>query len=367
MRGWKFVVAQIDGTPIGELTAATQRKVIWPLGDAASVSFNIDGLHPQALMPVELVTDLLAYDPTGVLRYRGRMGSSGDTVDPVQGHQSQMAAVDYRGMLDRRGQTLGPQVFTDTDQALIAGELVELAQAQDGGALGVTIGGGATTGVPRTITFTDGASVAADINQMAAMGDGFDWEVDALQRLNIFYPQRGGDTNFVLDYGGSVVRFQRTYDTTAFANALRFSGGGSIDPVTVESTSLGSTPIPVPGSPGRIELSLSDSTITDETLLALRAQYGLVVSDLTPTGYQMVLKSGVWTPADLWLGDTAQLVLRSGRINEMSRQRVTQVEVDPGDDGGEVVTITTGIIPSDEGRDIQAALQRLTLLELTDS
>ena len=359
---WKLVVAQTDGTPIGEITVATQRKYIWPLDDVANISFTLDGQHPQAKLPVELVTDCLVYDEQGVLRFRGRTGQSQDQV-ATTGEQAQMTAADYRGMLGRR---IGPLAaeFVLTEQAAIAWNLIQGTQGADGGDLGIAQGAGSNTGVERTIQFTDGTMVAAEINQMAALGDGFEWEIDASLLFNVYYPQRGNDTDVVLDYPGHVLSFQRTLDPTQYANAVRFSGVGDLPVVTVESPALPSSPVPLPGTPGRFDIAVSDTTITDSTTLALRAAYALSQDDLLPVGYQMVLKDGWWSPEQLWIGDTCQLELHSGRINESSRQRVTQVEVDPNDDGGNTVTITTGVIPSDEGTDIQALLERLTLLEL---
>ena len=257
--------------------------------------------------------------------------------------------------------------------AAIAWNLISSVQAFDGGDLGITSGAGYPTGIDRTIAFTDGAYVADSISQIAALGDGFEWEIDQLKRLNVYYPQQGRDSSVVLEYdssqkagGGSVVSFTRIYDTTKFGNAVRFAGDSTTTtPVIAESPELGTLPTPPGGSPGRMDLSLSDTTITDDTTLGLRAAYELSEDDQPPVGYQMVLRPGWWSPDQLWKGDTVQLVLRSGRINEMSRQRVSQIEVDPGDDGGEVVTITTGPIPPAEGSDSANQLRRLTRLELS--
>lgn len=371
---WHLVVAATDGTPIGELTAATQRKIVWPLNDVANVAFTIDGQHPQAQLPQELVTDLIVYDDGGTKRLRGRMGASSDNVAP-SGEPAQLTATDYRSILGRRIDYVGP-TFTLVDQARIAWELIEAAQALDGGYLGITPGVGWNgsafdTGVSRTITnLAAGAYVADEINMLAALDAGFEWEIDANLKFNVWSPQRGSNQSgaAILEYGGTVVSFQRTYDPTKFANAVRFSGDGAAGVSSVEATNLpgpGSNPaVPAVGTPGRIDIAVSDSTIIDPSLVALRAQYELSQDENTPSGYQMILRSGWWSPEVCWIGDTVQLVLKSGRINEISQQRITQVEVDPGDDGGEVVTITTGPIPTDGGTDIDDQIRRLTLLEL---
>lgn len=363
-----MVVAEPDGTQLGALTIATARKIVWPNNDIPTASFTINGLDDQAALCTELATDLLVYKDSE-LWFRGRMGASADQVSPA-GHTSNMNANGYRAILGRR--VVQPTVFTftDIDQGSIAWELIAAAQAMDGGYLGITPGS-IDTGVGRTISFTTGTWVSDAIGQIASLAEGFEWEIDPLLRLNIYSPRRGADTDIVLDYrqtgGGSVASFQRTYDPTVFGNALTYTGATTISPVTVESDELPHSAMPLPGTPGRFELVTSDTTISDSELLGLRANYELSQDDKVPCGYQMVLKSGWWTPEALWNGDTCRLELHSGRINESSRQRVTQVEVDPGDDGGEVVTITTGPIPSDQGTDVEALIRRLTLLELSQS
>lgn len=373
MTVWKLVVVEPagpdrfgvnHGIPLGELTTASQVKIIWPLNDVANVSFTMDGLSPETALIEELVNDIVVYADTTPV-FRGRMVSSQDTVGPL-GHQIQMSAVDYRGVLGARLAPFGAS-FVAQDQSDAAWLTIAFAQVFDAGELGITRGAGnGGTGVFRTISFTDGSMVADVINQLGALDAGFDWEVDPLLRFNLYYPQQGNPaSDVVLDYPGHVLNFTRTFDTTKFANAIYFTGASTISPVSVEGPELVGSPNPLAGTPGRVDAAFSDSTITDSTVLDLRADFQLSESDQPPVGYQMVLKSGWWTPDMLWKGDTCRLVLKSGtRINEDSMQRVTQVEVDPGDDGGETVTITTGVIPTDEGIDIQAALQRLTILEL---
>lgn len=351
--GWRYVITATDGTPIGELTAAKSKQVSWFLNSAATASFTIDGRHPEALLPQELATDLIVYDNEGVKRFRGRMGTSGDVI-AAPGHVTTFSAVDYRGVLDRRLLFVSPAVlleFIAADQGDIINRLLQFTTPE----IPHTV---PETGTIQTITFAVGAKVSDSINQMANTATGFDWEVDANLSLNLFSPQRGSVRVAVLEYGGSVLSVGRTLDTTQFANFLRFSGDPSLIPNALGPA--GDTSVI-----GVWDLQITDTTILDQATLDAKALYEIeTLSVLTPS-YQLVLKDGWWDPSQLWLGDTAQVVVKSGRVNEVSQQRVSKVQVQSADDGGEVVTITTGPVPpTDVQRQLDLA-NSLARLELT--
>lgn len=350
---WHFVLCQTDGTPLGELTAAKSKSVTWPLDDAASASFTMDGQHPQASLISELATDLIVYDEQGVKRFRGRMGTSGDTI-AAAGHQSTFSAVDYRGLLARRI-IISALPYGLTDQAQIAWNEILKTINLDG--LGITQGSGSTTGVSRVITFTVGQKISDAIDQLAKLNAGFEWEIDAKLAFNVYYPQRGASTSAVLEYGGTVQGVKRTLDSSTFANVVRFSADASVGSTLLEEPVLTPT--------GAFAVQVSDTTINDGTTLGLRANFEIARDSVLTPSYQLTLRDGWWTPAILWLGDTAQVVVKSGRINEISSQRVSQVQVQPGDNGGDIVTITTGPVPTDAGKDLQAALDRIYVVELS--
>lgn len=354
---WHFVLVNTDGSAIGELTAAKSRKVIWPLSDAASASFTIDGQHPQALLISELETDLIVYDDAGTKRFRGRLGTSGDQV-AASGHQASFSAVDYRGFMGRRILWPGSTTtFTAVDQALIPWVLISDSQGLPGGNLGITEGVGNPTGVIRTFTFAVGSKLSDLFSQVANVTNGFDYEIDPNLALNVFYPQRGSATQSVLEYGGTVLSFARTLDTSKFANAVRYSGESSLTPVTAVASSFSAA--------GRWESQVGDTSVLDQPTLTLKANQELATDEVPQPSYSMVLRDGWWSPEVLWLGDSAPIVLKSGRMNVISTQRLTQVDLDLGDDGGKTVTLTTGPIFEGDDLALKNALNRLDNLERT--
>lgn len=357
MADWRFgLVNSDDDSAIGALGAATSKKVTWVLDDSASASFNMDGTHPQAALIEEITTDLVVYDPGGVKRFRGRMGASTDDVSTA-GHACTFSAVDYRGFLNS-ARILWPgntDLFTSVDQALIAWTLIADSQALPGGDLGITRGLGQTTGVLRDRTYDEGSQLGDLLTQLGDVDDGYDWEIDANLAFNIFYPQRGNSGGGqYLDYGGRVLSFKRAIDPSTFGNAIRESGDDSLTPVTA----VGSF-----GAAGRWERQIGDTSILDQPTLTERATADLATSETINPSYTVVLKPGWWSPDVLWLGDTVTFLAKSGRLNINAEYRITQVEVDVGDDGGETVTLTIGPVIFDEAQELASALQRLGSLE----
>lgn len=359
IKGWAFVLVQADapGTQLGELSAAKAKQVTWPLNDVASASFTIDGTHPQAALIAETATDLIIYDPAGKKRFRGRMGSSSDAI-AANGHVVTFSAVDYRGLLARRLlRDSATMSFTSEDQGQIAAKLIYDSEHQTGATPLITPGTGLTTGVTRTIAFTALSKIADLINgQLASVTGGFDWEIDGDLNFNVYYPERGSTTAVVLEYGSSVLGVPtRSIDTSNFANVVVETGDTTTTPVKVTAGSFGAA--------GTWETSVGDTSIQDQPTLTLRAGFQLAASEVLTPSYSLVLRPGWWTPAQLWLGDTALVVVKSGRVNDIGLQRISQVQVAIGDDGGDVVTLTTGPVALDQAAQLAQALNRIGKLE----
>lgn len=332
---WRFVLCDTSGNQIAGLTAATSRKVVWALDDACTASFTLPGTHAQAQQIEETETDLLVYDEGGEPRFRGRLGSSTDDVSST-GHVCNFSAVDYRGFLQRRiiwpGSTT---VFTSEEQTAVAWQLIADTQAQTAGDLGIS-DHSIPTGNLITVTYDEGTNIGQTVASIGDVDNGFDWEIDPLLRFNTYFPNRGADPGITLAYGPQIASFTRTFDSSTFATAIRYSGDStSTTPETKEASSFGPA--------GRWELQTGDTTITDQVFLDGKATRSLTTSEVLDPSYQVILnpKFG-WTPDVLWIGDTATLVLKSGRLNVVGMFRANTIEVDEGDDGGIVTTITFG-------------------------
>jgi hypothetical protein len=346
---WAFYVATTDGDAIGELAAATGRKVTFRLDGAADASWSIDGRHPDAAVIDELTTDIYVRwaDQT---KARLRTGASSDDID-ADAHGSAFAAVDYRGLLERR-YTFTPLTYTAWDPTAAAADLIDYTQnrvALAGGNIGID------RGRLETIAGIDyvapaGKQIAEAINDLSKLGIGlgFEWEISADLEFNV-WSQRGAVRDFVAEYGSNVTAVHRSVDTSAYANTVRASGADGVTAATAAATDLATRP------EGRIEMQDGNTDLTTAAQVAATAATDLArFGALTPS-YTMTFAPGRWTPELLWLGDIATYVVQSGRLNIVAQDRVIEITVTLGDDGGETVDVTFGT----RRQDLAAFLRRI--------
>lgn len=355
MSAWRFVLLDSSGNQIAGLTAATARSVTWGTDAPSAATFTLSGGHPQAALILETATDLLVYDVNGIKRFRGRITSSSDDVSAA-GHTCQFNAIDYRGFLQRRMVWPGSSfLFTGTEQVNIAWQLIADTQAQTGGNLGIT-NHSVATGINRNALYNYGDEILSTITTLADNTFGFEWEIDPDLRFKTYYPRRGGAFGQILAYGPQVISAKRTVDSSVFANAIRYSGDGSLVPATSVVGSFAGA--------GRWERQIGDTTIFDQATLNAKAVWYLAQNDVLNPSYEVVLNPAyAWDPSVAWIGDTITLVVRSGRLNVNGMYRISQIKVDPGDDGGDVVTLTCGpIIQTQTLRSVDI-VKRLATLE----
>lgn len=99
----------------------------------------------------------------------------------------------FRGALEGRI-VLGDFSRSSTVATTIAWDLIQHAQAQTNGNLGITLGTITGTAPARTRHYCDGDNIADAIDELASKDSGgFDWEVDADLKLNAWVGGRGTD------------------------------------------------------------------------------------------------------------------------------------------------------------------------------
>jgi microcystin-dependent protein len=338
MATWSFQLVRPTGEYVGALSAATARKLSFFVDAAATAAFTMPGDHPQTAQIAELSVDVAA-SRNGTALFRGRVGNSTDqlTADTIT---STFAALDYRGMLGRRILWQGvTRSFRGADQADIAWQMIADTQALAGGALSITRGAAAATGQRRDRDYDPGKNLGEAITQLGQVQNGFEWEIDASRRFNLFYPQRGRSTGLVLTYGRDIVEAARSLDASAFANAIRFNGSNNTtaDELTVTSWDP---------EQGRWDGQKSDPNLILQATVDQRAAYELAdASTLTPA-YQVTMVEGLWDPAQIWVGDTVTLVVASGRLNVNAAYRIVQIDITLSDDGAEKVVLSVQAAPA---------------------
>lgn len=362
MADWHFVLATTDGQEQEELERARDRKITWRLRESADASFSIDGRDPKMSQLHALTSDVHVYRD-GQRMFAGRVTPGTDDID-TSTHSTSVTAVDYRAMLDRR------LVYVDSsgtaDIADVAWQLIADTQGGviiPGGDWGITRGTFGSNGIGTTRTYhvAHGQTVAEAIDLLADTWGGFEWQVDSWRRWQA-WARRGTDlTGFAVAYtssGGNVASISRAADSGDFANAVRVVGadddGG--DPPTPLLPAVRFV-TGVENSPeGRIEVGLGQSDLKTQAQIDAYADTELARRSTIVPSYTATLAAGVWEGMDTcWLGDSVPVVIQSGRLNVNTRDRITEVSADIGDDGSETVTLTFGF----SRRDVITLLRRL--------
>jgi hypothetical protein len=335
---WSFTLSRATGENVGPLTAARARKLSFFLDSAATAAFTMPGEHPETASVVELATDVVC-SRNGVNLFRGRLGNSSDTLAADQ-IDTALSAIDYRGMLGRR-----IMWFNDTrswrgaDQADIAWQMIADTQALPGGALGITRGAAAATGTLRDRDYDPGKNVGEALSQLGECQGGFDWEIDASRRFNLYYPQRGRATGLVLTYGRDIVALTRTLDASVFANAIRYTGSAT---TTADEVSVSTWDPEI----GRWDGQKSDPNLILQTTLDQAAAGELADASTLSPAFSVTLAAGAWDPAQIWVGDTVRLIVQSGRLNVDTTRRIVQIDVTLSDDGDETVVLSVAAAQS---------------------
>lgn len=360
---WAFAAGNWNAQPDMALPGATGRSMTWRLIDDHEAAFTIDGSLPEAAGIQEMVDDLWVYR-NGTALFRGRIGPSSDAGDSTS-LTTGFSAAGYRTLLQRRylyeGDTLA---YTSTDQAAIAWGLLTSTQSKAAGDLGIAQGLGAVTGVVRDRTqYNPGQSIGEAINQLAAVGNGFDWDITprtgtSVMRLDVFYPQRGTDRQRVLDFPGNIASYGRQVDPGSFANAVRGTGVDGLAAVRAEEPAIASD------LAGRWDAQLGDTNIVLASTLALRTAQELTDRQVVYPSWSVVLQPGGWGgPDDIWLGDPVTLSVHQGRLNVVESIRVMEIALALDDSDNETVTLTLGTPPPKSKWKLRRLDRRLIALE----
>lgn len=361
MVAWHFVAANVDGSPTGEISSATNRDIAFDLFGPASAKFTVDGRNPEATLLHELVTDLLVYRGS-TLVFRGRLGSTDDALT-VDQHTVNWSAVDYRGMLHRR-QVYGDQTYTARDIADIAWDLISQAQALTGGNLRIGRGNAGLQGVGTVHdhVIKGGMWVDEAVNEMANVWGGFQWAIDPLLQFQAWFARGQYRRDFAVTFtpsGGNVTALTRAVDTSQYANVVVATGATGLGVAASSAPDLASR------LEGRFEWQESATNRTTQALVNGAADAALAWHGaLTPT-YSFTLAPDVWSPGTPELGDTIPIQIKSGRLDVATSDRVFKLDVKLADTGLETVTVTTGQVRRDIASFFRTVPSRLDRLERT--
>ncbi|WTW94745.1 hypothetical protein OG216_15725 [Streptomycetaceae bacterium NBC_01309] len=155
-------------------------------------------------------------------------GPAGDALEIV--------AATWDSYLDHRILYAGKESDTAIDQLVLARELVEQAQAQPNGHIGITTSDTVMSGVQRRAYHADFdlVHIGEALRQLADRRDGFEWHIASTRepvtgyrgkRLDLGYPVLASELpDLVLDGPGAVLGYAYTHDGTRKATMWRSRG-----------------------------------------------------------------------------------------------------------------------------------------------
>jgi hypothetical protein len=336
---YNLVLADKNGTPLHSFTRVENTHMEFHLNKPCVVpNITIDGRAGVEVDSInEIATDYLVYRNEEFL-FRGRIHYGQDNLGQKK-HTVNFSAIDYRGLLDRRI-IWNDLTYTNIDQSQIAWNLIAHSQTRPGGTLGITRGSGQSTGRLRTRPYERGQNVGTLIQQLSEVIDGFEYEVSPELEFNLFYPQRGSEKDFVLDYGGTVSNISRTVSSADFANVIGGSGDSG-DPDTANPW-YGLAAGNITTAPeGRWEKQIGYPDVRLQDTVQEKVEADLVRYGTIRPSYVLTLRPGYWNgKSDLWIGDSARLVIKSGRLNVNDIVRVHEVDIKLDENNEETVAIT---------------------------
>lgn len=138
--------------------------------------------------------------------------------------------------------TATARIYNTQDQLFIARDLINYAQGQLGGDLGIVVGS-ETSGVLRDRTYYayERKNLGEAVEQLAAVNGGFNFAVDVaydssgiiVKTLRLHYPRRGRVTDVVWELGANLEDLTQATDGTRQANLVDALGAGDGDSMLI--------------------------------------------------------------------------------------------------------------------------------------
>ena len=250
-----------------------------------------------------------------------------------------------------------PFSYPDTDQLVIAGALVTVAQAHPGGDLDIEVRGPQDSGVRRSVSYALGEQkpVADALRDLANADGGFDFTVDVEydatgqpQRFIRFgYPRLGQPgAPHVWEYGANLIDFSWPRDAAAMATRVFAQGATEADQPLVryaEDTAAYSAGWVL------LEDAASQLDTKDSALVQAQAAGELAARRLPVVLPELTVRADLDPVVGRYaVGDDARLVIDDPFFADQPVDvavRIMGFEVTPGDDAGlEQVTLTVAPI-----------------------
>lgn len=354
MAEWVYAVGDKTVGPQWKLEPQSAPTLNFYLtGQPHDFSCTIDARTEAGRNLRDLVNDVWIYRD-GKLLFRGPMWTGGDTGD-TDSHTVQVTANSYRFRLahwfvppatSSNGMVSLGTVATPPGLGWRAIQLV--APLSD--LASVIVDKHVTAGTGVTTQAQGGSPIDATIDTFTQIQP-FDWDMipndsTGLIEYTTWAPTRGASKPEVVliydeDGGASNATFARTFDMTTFGNWLFLTGqdanGNSVVAKAPTTPAFG---------PEGLYMVAGDSSNVDASQLPAQANTQLAAAETPRASYTFTPSHPEWWggPDHVWLGDSIQAVIKSGRLDVDDMIRVQQIGLSPAD-GADNVTITVGAKP----------------------
>jgi len=259
----------------------------------------------------------------------------------------------FRGPDNRRGRYLRhTKTYAAVDQFEIAQDLINYAQAQPGGDIGVTVGT-ETSGVTRDQTWYhyERKNIGLTVEQLAERANGFDFGIDVaydsggtIVKTLRFWNRRGRVTPLRWWLGTNLEGLSQTVDASTSANLVDALGAGEGEDILIQTAS---DPSQLAAYPLREDV-VTHKDVSQPGTLQAKASMALAAGrrPLSTAGPVLARQAHPDTELGGWaLGDTINVRGADGWIDVDQALRIVAYEVSIAEDGRETVSVT--LVPED--------------------
>lgn len=237
------------------------------------------------------------------------------------------------------------KTYAATDQLAIAQDLLNWAQAEPGGDIGVIVGT-ETSGVLRDRTYNiwERVNIGQAIEQLTAVQNGFDVSIDVAydssgnitKTFRPSYPRRGRDTSIVLELGSNMAGLSQKIDATTQANRIDILGAGDGPAMLIATaTDMAAAP-PYP----LLEDVLTYKDISVPATLLGHGVAAVTTRALPVETLPTVARAGPDTGVGSFItGDEITVRGEDGYVVVDDRMRIISIGVNVAADGGENVVV----------------------------
>ena len=300
-----FTLAVGDATlsaPEGQVIDFEEWTLTNNLDEGCDIQFTARGNSTTALLIDELVTDVWLYRGSSLYQ-RFRIVSVEQEWGEDGSDDIRVSAACYRRLL-RKAHVRSLQTYTATSQGDIVWNLIQHAQAANGGNLGITLGS-AGPSILRDREYIVGQNIYDAIVELTKIQNGLYWDINENLELIVTDQTSAPFQLTPIALGATARRLLRPSSAERFANAAIVTG--NIEATTteiVETTGIGSDPR------GRWEKYLSLGQIDQQAALQDAAN-GLIEESISPvTTWQIEMEpTRYFYDAEYEIGDLVSLVI----------------------------------------------------------